>query len=573
MLPRRPTAVSVAWIATFVAFGVFATWPLALHPFSTVQAGAFGGQHLLILEAARRDGAAELATGWSWALGYPTGGAVVLLDWLGLGLHLVLAPLAGAAGAFNLVIALRFAFAGLAAAALARAHGLGAWGAGAAALLYAWSPYAHSIGFIGEVPNLWHGLLPAVLLACHAALRRPHRVGLVLAPLLLGAAFVATPYYGVFFALAAGAYTAALAWYAPERQAAFVRAAIIGALGAALLVPLHHYFGRLEAIPEPWHLWLPARGSPPDAARDVDLLASTLRSFVVPGKVTVDHESIQVSFLGFAPLVLAAVGGWSARRKAAGWAALVALGLTLALGAHLRASIGSTEGVLLPFGLLQALIPALGSVYATYRALPIAMLGLAMLGGLAVDARRALAGVAVLGLALDLAVFSPTPWPMRPEALALPAPLAAIAADPVPRGVWAFPHECYPGVDRGTYRAMWARLAMLGKPLGNLDRYRDDRTAATLGAAQPPEQALDAGLCALLYGHSPSFTPDTGWWSRAGFGWLVVDASFVPPERLLRIREWLRMSLGEPAEGGDALVWTLGRGPAAPLAPPAGLGR
>lgn len=567
----RPSTVSLAWMVTFVAFGVFATWPLALHPASSIQAGAFGGQHLLILESARRSGGVELFQGWSWALGYPTGGAVVLLDWPALALHVVLAPVFGAAATFNLLEALRIGVAGLATAAFARAHGTSAWGAGAAALLYAFSPYAHSIVFIGEVPNLWHGLLPLTLLACRAALRPGATAGLVAAPILLGAGFLATPYYGVFFALAAGAYTAALAWHAPDRSPALVRAAVVGVIGAGLLVPLHHYFGRLEAIPEPWHLWLPARGSPPDATRDIDLLHSTLRSLLRPGKVAVGQESIQVSFLGFTPLVLAAVGLWTGRRRVRGWAALTGLGVLLALGTRLRLSIGTSDGPLLPFGLLQAVVPALDSVWATYRAIPIAALGLALLAAVAVDTRRWLAAAAVVGLGLDLAVWSPTPWPMRPETLTLPAPLAAIAADPVPRGVWAFPHECYPIADRGSYRRMWARLALLGKPLGNLDRYRDDRTTTTLGTPQPPESALDTGLCSLLYGREPAYPPDPAGWGRAGFGWLVVDGNLVPPAPLLAIRQWLMMSLGAPEEGGGFAVWTLGRGPAAPLAPPEAL--
>lgn len=120
-----------------------------------------------------------------------------------------------------------------------------------------------------------------------------------------------------------------------------------------------------------------------------------------------------VCYLGFVPVLLAALGAWRAPRRALGWLALFALGVILAIGVDPSWNNARLEADFLPFGLLRG-IPLLENLRVANRFMLVAGLGLAVLVGmgwqqLGHKRRWALP----LAATLVLAEYSWLPYPVR----------------------------------------------------------------------------------------------------------------------------------------------------------------
>lgn len=147
----------------------------------------------------------------------------------------------------------------------------------------------------------------------------------------------------------------------------------------------------------------------------------------VIGEGALQPSSAGGVFLGFLPLLLAAIALWRAPRRAWPWAGLTLLFAVLALGPSL--SIGDVDrGVPLPYALI-ARIPLLNIARVPNRLALVVTLCLAILAGLAIVALRQRFG-ARLGGRTRLTLTALLAAALLAEHLAVPFPMEAVSAPP-----------------------------------------------------------------------------------------------------------------------------------------------
>jgi hypothetical protein len=343
---------------------------------------------------------------------------------LGLPITTGLGPVA----AYNAIAVLAFALCGIGGYALTLRES----GSRAAALLggviFAFGPF--------HVAKLWDGqleLVAAQWLALYAllllrALTDGRRGEAILAGLVL--ALVAyTSWYYALFAAVLSLLLVALWWPAGGgRRAAgshLGRAALVGAVGAALILPVLAMAATAE------HRALGAVDAGEVLTRSANLLDYLLPSYLHPlwGEavglaVSLRWERASADWnvaLGYTAIALAAVGVVGDWRRAWRWLAVLLTALILSLGPVLQVGPWNT-GIPLPYALIAAL-PGLSLGRRPFLFAVLVLLALAVLAALGARlllartparARIALLGVLLLLLAGE---YLPRPWPVQPAAV------------------------------------------------------------------------------------------------------------------------------------------------------------
>ena len=567
-----PHTRELSALGLFVLATVIITWPLILSPGEGLVRSVFGASHLFTLEWAR----AQLVAApfevpiWCNDLGYPGGGLAVLIGWpsvlLGLVLRLVFSPLS----TYNLIQIFQLVFACWVTYRLARAHDASHPSACLGALVFGLSPLAHSMFLIGEVPNLWHGLLPAAMLALwHAEARRSWAaVGWGSFTLIL--ANLATPYLGIFSALLLAPYALVRLGTSKDRWGTFARYALMAGIAAIAMLPVLNYFAMLDQVAQQWLLKRPASQGISHALGEFDLHFATVRALLEPGEVVLPEgfrRSLQIKYLGLASLLLAGIAASRREKGAGGWWLGALWGVSLSMGPllHLDMQGPLTVGGLvfsLPMNWLGEALPFFEHVNVPYRAGIISALCLAM--GIATGLRQLTARwvipVGTVLLLADAILLSPVPWP-APVAPLHTAPFyEEIGKETEDYAILPFPFECRPEENIGRYVEYQALVTIHNKRTPWIDSFRADRVVATMGMAQPLDQPLVQGLCSLQDLDAPQpDPPDTAWFASLGFRWLVLHTEYlqgVTPA----YRAWLDPVLGQPRESGTLLVYPLGEG-------------
>lgn len=156
----------------------------------------------------------------------------------------------------------------------------------------------------------------------------------------------------------------------------------------------------------------------------------------IPGEGALQPSSAGGVFLGFLPLLLAAIALWRAPRRAWPWAGLALIFAVLALGPSL--AIGDVDrGVPLPYALVGQ-IPLLNIARVPNRLVLVVTLCLAILAGLALVSLRQRFG-ARIGTRARLVLTILLAAALLAEHLAVPFPMEAISAPPFYRQLAASP--------------------------------------------------------------------------------------------------------------------------------------
>jgi len=270
---------------------------------------------------------------------------------------------------------------------------------------------------------------------------------------------------------------------------------------------------------------------------DMPWARAELQDLFWPGPVewTVDVNSARDNpgggrYLGFAGGLLALLGTVARPRRAAPWAALGAGGLLLGLGSM----IGPMGG---PFLYLNSLLDLMARpLTQPTRFLVVALIGMAICAGLAVDAMRSRLGRAATPLALALLLldgFTVGGPSLRLPTLSLPA--LSCAAD-LPRGaVLTWPTDAL-----GGWPAASQLLQMThGQPAAH-------RGIASWRLVEP--RALST-LRGLGYDRHTKVGIDAAGLVDAGYRAVLVEADTPPDERA-----WLQDSLGDAVASCDGIV-------------------
>lgn len=582
-LPGGWTSAGV--LLAYLCVTLAVTAPLGWHLGDAYIGGYFAPSHFLLMETAWSHLLrGELPPLQSHVLNFPEGGALVLIGWpllaLGLPLRAVLSPVA----AGNLAFLLLFTLAALTMFWLAwRLTGCLA-GAFLAGLIFAFSPYALVTVTNGHVYSMFLAWLPAYLLAMDVALWNGGWRAWMLCGLLLVMNCFENPYYGVmallFLLLAATAFAVTSAVPAATRAR---RLALLAAVAALAVVPVRGYYSQvvdlrgqqllrptvrdsdidLRSAPLPWpQVWERANESGQLYAKAVDpVVLFKPRQAYARGVLEDNSWARHTVYAGWTVCLLALAGGVLAGWRSAGlW--LVSLGffLALSLGDTLilngHTVLLSAATVPMPKALLGRLSDTLNQMTAAYRFMAGGMLCLAVLaafGWKAVTGRLAPGWVLLLTVSESVLILSeflfvaPVVHPM-PMADARPSPAYRwLAAQPDAEGLVEYPYE-FDGGDGGEPYVLYAGLnqtyyfpaALHGKPLGILDRFvpglRLDRHAEI--------RALHRQLWPGFRPLAPSLE---GTLRQAGFGWVLVHARRLPPQRREAALDCLERLFGPPA--------------------------
>ncbi len=303
---------------------------------------------------------------------------------------------------FNLVVIATFVIAGWGAYLLAfhvTAHRPAAIAAG---LLYSFSAYHFThIGHIG-LGNI--GYLPLLLLALDKLLRSGGKsVGWAVAlAALIAMQALSAEYYFFYMILMLGLYLL-YAITRSETRGFFTRRFIVRLLATVLagLLPALPFYLTYMQVQNAYRFRVPDQ--------DVYMLSANLRSlFAAPSSAPWLHSFLHSFdgtyfsnyeigiFPGFAPLLLAAVGGglWLRRRYSTGrfyvpfFLLLGSVSLVLSLGPYLQLDYNyvpnSMTGLPLPYLLLYRFVPGFSALHGVARITVLASLALSMLGAFAV---------------------------------------------------------------------------------------------------------------------------------------------------------------------------------------------
>jgi len=375
------------------------------------------------------------------------------LAWVPALLALPFRPLLGPLGAYNAVVLLSPALAGLAAWGLFRkALDADAWTAGAGAVTYALCPFALGNLANGQTEKASHWLLPLFLWALTALLEGPGWIlpslGLVLAT--LAAAFT-EPTLTLLVPLAAACQgVAALVGARGRRGPVLARLLVASALAAAALAPAWRYYTG-PAVPDASTL-NPGPEFSADVLPDPPPIAQPEDTFLGRGRRETNPELCNhVTYLGL-PLLAAALVLSARRRRGWGlalaWAVtgtLVAFGPHLASGGQYVRWHGQT--LRMPAWILESLHYPLRDAGMWYRVILLGSLGLsaALATGTTFQRRRWIGILLAWALALaSVADGVHATWGLWPRPVArVPgrALLAQMASDPHPGGVIDLPMD------------------------------------------------------------------------------------------------------------------------------------
>jgi hypothetical protein len=377
----------------------------------------------------------------------PDGGALYFIDMLGALIGTPISWIFGPAAAYNTVLILRIAAAGLATQALTEAltgRGAHSWVAGAA---YASSPYLLSElhNGISEVATV-HWLAWTLLMA-HRVQQSPSRRNWLWLGLAQGLCTAANFYYGLvsgMMVLVILGWHGLGAWrsgWRPERASLSL---LWPGLGAALLIALP-FWGAFQ-----WSIMtdsaIVVRPAEVASSWMLEHNAVDLRTFFIPG----DFQSVDLAargeaflhtgYLRWSLLILAGLGLLSDPRlrpwAAAGLlSALIGLGPFLWWGEHIM--IGGRH-VSLPFYWLQLVLPDVAITHTLRLAVGAQLVCAVLAGaGLMAVARRvgslAWATTGLLGVLIlaEGALASPAPWPVATSEAAVPEGLSTLSPGPV----------------------------------------------------------------------------------------------------------------------------------------------
>lgn len=485
--------------------------------------------------------------GWTDLVNHPAGAIGALLSPATALSWALSRPLLGDGGAMSFTVLVQVVgLAGLC-ALLARRVGVGTAGACVAALVVTaarYLPYGAGEGSVVAITALPLplGLWALVGIAGVAGVQAEPRGGGAGATLLLAACMPAlaleNPYLAPVLPAATGlVLLASLRPGRPTRRRLALAVAL--ALGSAGILLVSWLFGRAAAPDYPVEMVgstvrllgvdLPVVDMPWARASPADLFW--------PGAIewTVDVDSARDNpgggrYLGLAGLLLSAVATALAPRRAGPWAALLLVGLLLGLGSML----GPVGG---PFLYLNALLDAVARpLTQPTRFLVVALVGMAVLAGLAVDRLVARFGLraawaAALLVVLDGAVVGG-------PSLRLPAlPLPAVScADALPDGaVLTWPTDALGGWPAN------AQLLQLAH-----ERPAAHRGIASWRLLEP--KALDQ-LRELGWDRHTQAGIDSRGLTAEGYRLVLVESG-TPAEE----RSWLELSLGPAIATCDGLV-------------------
>lgn len=390
---------------------VLLTWPLALHPTTTLVGSPFGevDNHFWMYWRDRQ-GPGPFSN-------WPDGWEIPLMDpvnrpWVALG------GLLGPVAAYNTVVLVNLALAGVGGWALARVL------TGSARAAWVGLVATEAAPFLGGIVDF--GIteaLPVGWLALHAAAVLHHRAtgrtASLLAAGLCLAAFLASGWYHAVFALVA---EAALLLHpgTPRRLPGLVAAA---ALAGATRIPALLDFRAQSALwSARFHGLEPAVPYLPDW-RDAPRYGTDLLSFVLPRLDASDVS--RTTYLGLLGLGLVA-----ATRRRWLWAPIGAL-LVLALGHHLRVAGHVVLPGVLPAGFLVGTLPPLAGLSHWYRATGPAVVFLAAAAASGASRVPRAAPFLALGMLVEALVCAPTAFPRHTYRPDPPAGLSALPDGPL----------------------------------------------------------------------------------------------------------------------------------------------
>ncbi len=229
-----------------------------------------------------------------------------------------------------------------------------------AGALYTTSTYhfAHALGHLHVVSMEWS---PLYFLGLVRTFRRSGPGGPLLGGAGLALATFASPYHLLLCAL--GTLALVAAWARAEGRRLLSgpvlrRAVLLGLTFLALAGWLLAGMARS------------ARSEPFSGAHDAVFYSADLLSFFVPNAASAWRDGFgawrrftgnaaeSAAYVGYVPLLLAVGAGWRAKASRA-WLLVAAFGFALALGPFLHVGGEVYRGVLLPYGWLERLLPAL----------------------------------------------------------------------------------------------------------------------------------------------------------------------------------------------------------------------
>jgi len=567
--------LSVARPAWFLGLAVLVTWPMALHPATTIlgHPQASAACHVWVLWWAQHH-VDEILTP---LLFFPYGADVVtlygsdvlspaLLRWLPLPPVLL----------YNLWVVLLLLLGGMGVDRLARDRGATAAGGLLAGTVFETAPFLQHEALNGTSEIVGVAALPWFLLCLFAVLDRTDagtwrqpaprtlRWGLALG-LSFGIA-VALSAYNLFFGLlSAGVITIARLATSPtpvfrREQVQALGAAVVGVLPVGLgLAWLQVSHGASEVYSRRGN-WTSDELALPDSFASLDMWVDRSAA-VIPavqelpfGEVFLYWTTCTV-YLGLVALFLAAVGWWRGRGRAPAGSLLTLLvvGALIASGPYLRVAgealtLGGHRLPMPALVLADAFPPFVITAVHAYRYAGVVVIALSLLAGLAVRRWPAalLAGALVLG---DAVLLSPVPWPAPVTPLPESAVLDALAAAP-DGGVLHVPIEAEHLGDLG--RLLLAQTVH-GKPVQDGGIHRRAGHAATTAFR-------DVGLLAGLEARGAPDLPgekqgrfDLGQLYTLGYRYVLLEVGEESPA----VEEWLLRLLG-PADEADE-HWRLWR--------------
>lgn len=492
-------------------------------------------------------------------MGAPGGGVLWYVDLVGALGQLPLTVLGGPALAFNVAVVGRVALAGLSGHLLAEAlsergpHGwVGGVGFATAPMLLC---EVHN-GISEVVAVHWVGF---TLLATAHALRGHSSRAWVLVGLLGGASVFANFYYGLTAGLLVGVVIVLHGHSAPGRSLDW-RGPVI-ALAVAL--PL--------AIVALW--CLRASVAAPDAlVRRSAALNTALaehnavdpRIYLMPGTFwSVDLEARYgepFRHTGYLRLSATALALYALRRpELRRWGVVALVSMVLGLGPYLWWDEAWVKAggrlLLLPFGMMQRLVPELAITHPLRLSVGAQVLVPVLAAAALVGRGRLLAAVAAVALTAETVALSVAPWPVPVSPTEVPSIYKEIGASADPRAVLDLPAEV--GTTMATSRYFWFQTVH-HHPVPYKPDARAGSTGDPLTFGYWPQSVGPAGLGSGPGRSLDRLGPTELAHLRTVYGWVVLhlelDARLPSRGRIAALLEDA-LGAGEVVEGRQ--VWRL----------------
>ena len=549
----------LAWaLVGFFSLGVFVCWSawnapaqqVLGHPGADAYNHVWGYWHVA---HALKEGRSLLDV---QLLGWPDGGVLWFIDSMGAVLTLPFQWLAGPAFAFNLMVLVNVAFAGVASWALARR----VTGCGKAAVVtgvsFALMPHLLAQLHNGITETTSVGWIPLVALLGIRFFRAPTRGRGVTLGLAWSACGLACWYYGVFAGLAllvAGLHVSP-DWRRVGRSVGWPLGVLFSLVG-----PAAWRFSRTLEVGNALVRREVGQVAETLAGHDVvDALALVVPSAGLDRKLVFDEELLVGVYVGLVLLGCALLGAaWC--KKARPWIAGALLSGVLSLGGWLHVDgqlvlLPGGGGLPLPFLFLSKL-PGFETVSHAYRfsVLSQLFLGVAAAFGVVEIARRSGRGRLLVALLAAFAVGTEFlrvgPYPLPTAPVGSPEAYASIERDgavlDLPVGIQV--------LERGRY-AMYQMDH--GRPIvyalddptpeyllsNRITRYLLDLERTSVDSLAPSLPYLDMALARRQL-------------SQQGLAAIVVHESLYPAEMLPRIRAFLETVLGEGQRVDGVLVY------------------